>query len=44
MDNVASLTASGDYVALPNEEHYRIYFEQIRLVCKVLESWAETKM
>jgi len=44
MDNVASLTASGDYVALPNEEHYRIYFAQIRQVCKVLESWAETKM
>lgn len=44
MDNVASLTASGDYVALPNEEHYRIYFAQIQRVCKVLESWAETKM
>ncbi len=44
MDTVARMAASGDYVALPDEEHYRIYFDQIRGVCETLQNWAESSM
>lgn len=43
MDTVACMTASGDYVALPDEEHYRRYFDQTRRVCEVLQNWAESR-
>lgn len=44
MENVVQLTASGDYVSLPDEEHYRIYFDQMRRVCEVLRNWSESEM
>ena len=44
MENVVQLTASGDYVSLPDEEHYRIYFDQMRRVCEVLRNWSESEI
>ena len=38
------MTASGDYVALPDEDHYRKYFDQIQQVCGILQNWADSNM
>lgn len=41
MSLTKKLAESGDFVSLPQEDDYLLYFEQIKRVCNALDAWCE---